>query len=119
MSNEDWKNIEVDVDTSGAESGHVYIARITNVEDGIQKHGETAYRLTYTVWNNVGHRLEVRKTVQQSHFKDWLSYHSGFNPRDKNTLLNIASQSQLVITDEFNSHVYVARVIPMENLEVD
>lgn len=115
-NNKSWKDIEVEVSVE-AKAGHSYVASIINVED-TEKHGESAYKLTYAVSNMNGDKMTVAKTVQMKFFKKWLSFHNGYDAKDRQTLRKIAELPQLIITEEYLSYVYVSKVIPLDNLEV-
>lgn len=115
-NNNSWKDIEVEVSVE-AKAGYSYVANIINVED-TEKQGEPAYRLTYAVSNMNGDKMTVAKTVQKKFFKNWLSFHNGYDAKDKRTLSKIAELPQLILTDEYLSHVYVSKVVPLDNLEV-
>lgn len=116
-NNNSWKDIEVEVPLQ-AKAKHSYVAKVTNVKE-TEKNGEPAFKLTYTVRNIDGNELTVSKTVQEKFFKKWLSFHNGFDANDAKPLRNIAEFHQLILTDEYKSHVYVAKVIPMESYEVN
>lgn len=117
MSNvEDWKNIEVDVNAE-AKANHIYIAYIVNVETS-EKNGQGAYKFTYESHNNIGETLKIHRTVLKNHFQNWLSFHNGFDPKNRQPLHKISSSPQLIIVGEYDSYVYVKTVIKMDNLAV-
>lgn len=114
--NNSWKNIEVEVSVE-PKPQYTYVARVINVEN-TYKHGEPAYKVTYSIRNMNGDELTVAKTVQERFFKNWLSFHNGFDANDPKPLRKIADHPQLIVTSEYNSSIYVAKVIPLDTLKV-